>query len=67
MLELLISMIIAPLPACEYEDGSGQAETCIWDAGNMGNGVGDSFISITKGDEDIAIYIPQPLAEALTH
>lgn len=32
------------LPACEYEDGSGQA-LCYWDAQTSGNGEGTSLIS----------------------
>lgn len=32
------------LPACAYEDGSGQA-LCYWDAQTMGNGEGTSLIS----------------------
>lgn len=37
----------APVPAravpCVYEDGSGGPLPCYWDAGDMGNGVGNSF------------------------
>lgn len=34
----------AAVPACIYEDGSGQA-ICVWDAKHMGNGNGKSFIA----------------------
>jgi hypothetical protein len=34
---------IATLPACEYEDGSGQS-LCVWDADTMGNGMGTDAI-----------------------
>jgi hypothetical protein len=32
------------LPACEHEDGSGQA-LCMWDAQSMGNGLGTDAVS----------------------
>ena len=52
---------------CRYEDGSGQ-RVCIWDAGDQGNGVGQSFIAI-RGGTDRARYIPISHAKAhrLTH
>ncbi len=34
----------APMPACTYEDGSGQA-LCMWDASEQGNGVGTDVIA----------------------
>lgn len=42
------------VPACEFEDGSGQAK-CIWDARHMGNGEGNSLI-IRNGGTDEAQY-----------
>lgn len=38
---------------CEYEDGSGQVR-CVWDAGSMGNGVGQSFFKNRRGYHDIS-------------
>ena len=47
---VVLSAFAAPayasgLPACEYEDGSGNftGEACRWDASAEGNGTGDSF------------------------
>jgi hypothetical protein len=31
------------LPACKYEDGSGQ-RACVWDGRHMGNGAGRSYV-----------------------
>lgn len=52
---------------CNYEDGSGQ-RLCIWDAANMGNGEGNSFIAL-HGGTDRAKYIRITHARAyrLTH
>jgi hypothetical protein len=33
-----------PMPACTYEDGSGQA-LCMWDASEQGNGMGTDVIA----------------------
>lgn len=35
---------VAPMPACTYEDGSGQA-LCMWDASEQGNGMGTDVIA----------------------
>lgn len=35
---------VAPMPACTYEDGSGQA-LCMWDASESGNGMGTDVIA----------------------
>lgn len=34
----------APMPACTYEDGSGQA-LCYWDAQTQGNGMGTDVVA----------------------
>lgn len=34
------------IPACKYEDGSGQAD-CYWDAQTQGNGKGHDYVKIT--------------------
>jgi hypothetical protein len=41
------------LPACKYEDGSGQ-KACVWDAKHMGNGSGRSGVHISFGD----VWVP---------
>lgn len=35
------------LRPCRLEDGSGQRGGCYWDAGDRGNGIGDSFAVIS--------------------
>lgn len=37
------------LRPCRMEDGSGQRGGCYWDAGNRGNGIGDSFAVLPSG------------------
>lgn len=39
----------AGVPACEFEDGSGQAGVCKWDAGRMGNGQGSGVFVYRDG------------------
>lgn len=52
---------------CRYEDGSGQ-RVCVWPAGSVGNGVGDSFIAIHGGtDRAKYVYISDEKAYRLTH
>jgi hypothetical protein len=34
-----------PIPACEFEDGSGQ-RSCYWDAETMGNGRGNDYVKV---------------------
>lgn len=51
----------AGMPPCRYEDGSGQALPCYWNAKMRGNGKGKSFIAVTpskKGDDPRIIFIP---------
>ena len=36
-----------PIPACEFEDGSGQ-DLCYWDATIRDNGEGRSFIKVNE-------------------
>lgn len=57
------------LPACKFEDGSGQRATCVWDARHRGNGEGRSYIAITPrtGGDDIFIRISHRRAHRLTH
>ena len=61
MISLLLTatLALAPAvdrtPACEAEDGSGQAR-CVWDAQHMGDGNGHSVL-IKHGGTDRAKYI----------
>lgn len=53
------------IPPCTHEDGSGQG-ICYWNAKTMGDGNGDSLISLPDGrdkddDKDI-VYLTGPLA-----
>ena len=48
------------LPACEYEDGSGQA-LCYWDAQTSGNGVGTSVVA---GDCSVGTVYTQDASDA---
>ena len=45
-----LTVIATRLPACESEDGSGQA-ACVWDASESGNGFGASFVAIRGGTD----------------
>lgn len=52
----------AGMPPCRYEDGSGQALPCYWNAKVRGNGKGRSFIAVTpakKGDDPRIILLPK--------
>lgn len=54
------------IPPCTHEDGAGQG-ICYWNAKTMGDGNGDSLISLPDGrdkddDKDI-VYLTGPLAE----
>jgi hypothetical protein len=44
MTHVSASVDVAPMPACTYEDGSGQA-LCMWDASEQGNGMGTDVIA----------------------
>jgi hypothetical protein len=52
----------APLPQCQYEDGSGNDPLpCRWYAGDVGNGIGESFtvslVGLGRGGERCVAYI----------
>lgn len=53
------------IPPCTHEDGSGQG-ICYWNAKTMGDGNGDSLISLPdgkdKGDDKDIVYLTGPLA-----
>jgi hypothetical protein len=53
-MELLFTILFAILPPCAEEDSS----NCRWDADNMGNGTGTSFVALhTPGTpDDLLIY-----------
>jgi len=42
MVNLIVSLLFAVLPPCEYED----SPNCAWDASESGNGVGHSFVNV---------------------
>lgn len=42
MLELIVALLFAILPPCQYEDSA----NCAWDASEAGNGVGSSFVDL---------------------
>ena len=45
MINIIVALLLSGSPApCAYEDGSGQPAPCFWDAGDRGNGKGQSFI-----------------------
>lgn len=51
MLNLILAILFALLPACPVED----ATYCAWDASTQGNHIGHSFIAF---GEDVRIYLP---------
>lgn len=51
MLNLILAILFALLPACPVED----ATYCAWDAHTQGNHVGHSFVALS---EDVRIYLP---------
>lgn len=55
------------LARCKFEDGSGQRQTCVWDAEHMGNGTGRSYLSITprNGGDDVIVRISHRRAHRL--
>ena len=50
-----IAFLVSPIPPCELEDGSGQT-VCRWDAGESGNGVGSSFVTVNVAGASLVIY-----------
>ena len=59
---------IHTLPACKFEDGSGQRANCVWDGRHRGNGEGHSYIAVTRpGRDDRFIRISHRYAHQLTH
>ena len=50
---------------CRFEDGSGQAPGCVWDARHRGNGIGRSFIVTRVGDRETFTYVTHRQAHRL--
>lgn len=46
MFELLITLIMAVVPACPTEDST----SCVWDGPTRGNGIGPSVLIDHRGD-----------------
>lgn len=51
---LIAALLTLGAPACNYEDGSGQ-QVCAWQANEVGNKVGSSFVIWNGGTPDAKI------------
>lgn len=63
LLTLLFTIAFNAAPDCGYEDGSDmpRASVCKWDAGDRGNGEGESFVAV-RSTNDTMLYFYEDLS-----